>query len=352
MPIQGVKQISEYVMKRGRTLIITEFDGTQASYNKLPDGTIYVDTKSGKSYVKPRQVDDKGFPLVGAWWRPIAKFEDIDIPKVKDSNLKALFDGIYVESDDQGKNLFEMIAKAAKSGALNTLDRDTKYFAGDITYSSDLPTWARLECVTDGITASTSTEQKHVEAGSYYNDGTTVWIIDDVRDGHLPGEIIYSHTLRDGYLKLDGAVVVATSHSRLVNYIKKYGLSISEAEWNRNQSGFVLDENSNTLRLPNLMGRVTQGGNIPSTIEAGLPNITGTLYGGAIYGHELYENLKNHEEGALSVTDGGNKAPAIPDGSSDAIYGVKLDASKDNPVYGKSNTVQPPAITLIPQIKY
>lgn len=32
--------------------------------------------------------------------------------------------------------------------------------------------------------------------------------------------------------------------------------------------------------------------------------------------------------------------------------GVNFKASKANPIYGNSNTVQPPAIVLIPQIKY
>lgn len=31
---------------------------------------------------------------------------------------------------------------------------------------------------------------------------------------------------------------------------------------------------------------------------------------------------------------------------------LTLDLSKDNPLYGASDTVQPPAIQLIPQIKY
>lgn len=30
----------------------------------------------------------------------------------------------------------------------------------------------------------------------------------------------------------------------------------------------------------------------------------------------------------------------------------EFDASKSNPIYGNSSTVQPPAIQLIPQIKY
>ena len=39
-------------MKRGRTLIITEFDGTQASFDKLPVGTIYINPQNGETRVK------------------------------------------------------------------------------------------------------------------------------------------------------------------------------------------------------------------------------------------------------------------------------------------------------------
>ena len=31
---------------------------------------------------------------------------------------------------------------------------------------------------------------------------------------------------------------------------------------------------------------------------------------------------------------------------------LHLDASKSNPIYGRSDTVQPPAISLMPQIRY
>lgn len=31
---------------------------------------------------------------------------------------------------------------------------------------------------------------------------------------------------------------------------------------------------------------------------------------------------------------------------------IKFDASKSNPIYGSSTTVQPPSIKLIPQLRY
>ena len=82
-------------------------------------------------------------------------------------------------------------------------------------------------------------------------------------------------------------------------------------------------------------GRVLQGANSSqkagNTVEAGLPNITGGLIrtdyeqvpGGALY----------QDGGRVRFTDGtGN-------------YGINIgfDASRSNAIYGRSNTVQPPA---------
>jgi hypothetical protein len=38
--------------------------------------------------------------------------------------------------------------------------------------------------------------------------------------------------------------------------------------------------------------------------------------------------------------------------SKTSSYGIKIDASKSSSIYGNSSTVQPPAVKLIPVIKY
>ncbi len=50
------------------------------------------------------------------------------------------------------------------------------------------------------------------KAGQLITDGDAVWIIDDVRDGARVGDIILRPTLRDGYIKANGA---ASIHRRL-----------------------------------------------------------------------------------------------------------------------------------------
>ncbi len=85
-------------------------------------------------------------------------------------------------------------------------------------------------------------------------------------------------------------------------------------------------------------GRVLQGSddnhNAGTTIEAGLPNITGTAgmywternYGGALY---LDTSIRGSERND-------------PHGN----YNLGFDASRSNPIYGRSNTVQPPAYVV------
>lgn len=79
-----------------------------------------------------------------------------------------------------------------------------------------------------------------------------------------------------------------------------------------------------------------------------MPNITGSarLGVGNRIGILDYSNALQGE-GSATVVNGisGNNAG----GRNDRLI---LDASKSNNIYGSSNTVQPPAISLIPQIHY
>lgn len=95
-----------------------------------------------------------------------------------------------------------------------------------------------------------------------------------------------------------------------------------------------------TSTLPDTRGKFLQGNATPLTnVAAGLPNITGTFSG-----HE------NNASGAFSVSsttewhgnrnDNGQKRK------------ITFNASKSNAIYGKSTTVQPPAVTVVWIIKY
>ena len=87
------------------------------------------------------------------------------------------------------------------------------------------------------------------------------------------------------------------------------------------------------------------GGDSPSVLAAGLPNITGYFNG-----KKLTDN-DDIASGAFQI--GGAPAKLTPNCPDDEVgYGFNFDASRSNPIYGASTTVQPPTIQLIPQIKY
>lgn len=93
---------------------------------------------------------------------------------------------------------------------------------------------------------------------------------------------------------------------------------------------------------PNLIGRYPLGAtsNIGTTVEAGLPNITGTI--GPIIEEGAHGKYTN---GAFYETEKGTGHA----GGSDYI--VKMDASRCSSVYGNSNTVTPPSVRLLPCMK-
>lgn len=74
-----------------------------------------------------------------------------------------------------------------------------------------------------------------------------------------------------------------------------------------------------------------------TTIEPGLPNITGTLT------HE-YRGRPINDTGAISFTPTGGTGEVNSGGDPFGI--LSFDASKSNSIYGKSTTVQPPAYVV------
>lgn len=83
-------------------------------------------------------------------------------------------------------------------------------------------------------------------------------------------------------------------------------------------------------------GRVLQGVKgdqvAGATVEAGLPPITGTVM--------TREQIANENNGAFYTSGSRGGRYKLEDG---AGYYTRFDASRSNPIYGKSTTVQPPA---------
>lgn len=103
--------------------------------------------------------------------------------------------------------------------------------------------------------------------------------------------------------------------------------------------GFVVNSSNGSVRLPS----VTQGtlwgadsSNIGQSLAAGLPNIDGWFGTAHVYPSDA--------TGAFYVAYNHTKGGSGPNNGTYADY--ILDASRSNPIYGNSDTVQPPAIRV------
>ena len=177
-------------------------------------------------------------------------------------------------------------------------------------------------------------------------DGTAVWIIDDLRDSTPVGAVRGSLYLPAGYVKANGATVQRADYPRLVALADKHNLWTDDVT--ANAGLFGRGDGSATMVLPNWTDRMVQlaGDGAGASVAPGLPNITGELEYLATQREKITKKT-----GAFSGM--GETTGFVWAGSATAQC-VKLDlnAALANPVYGASATVQPPAIKLIPIIRY
>lgn len=76
---------------------------------------------------------------------------------------------------------------------------------------------------------------------------------------------------------------------------------------------------------------------------AGLPNIVGSFYNDSNAGALTIEGAFSYEM---------RNFPALSSNAKNDAGSVILDASRCSAIYGASSTVQPPALMLIPQLRY
>ena len=177
-------------------------------------------------------------------------------------------------------------------------------------------------------------------------DGTVVWIIDDLRDGTPVGAVRGSLYLPIGYVKANGATVQRADYPRLVALADKHNLWTDDVTVHAGLFG--RGDGAATMVLPNWTDRMVQlaGAAAGASIAAGLPNITGRSF-------SFHHNAFDARKGAfVKSTKDGEHATANNGGTEYYHVNVRFDASDSNPIYGASATVQPPAIKLIPIIRY
>ena len=146
-----------------------------------------------------------------------------------------------------------------------------------------------------------------------------------------------------GFLVCNGSAISRTTYAKLFSVIgTKYGDG----------------DGSTTFNLPNLIGRFLEGGIASGTVfEAGLPNITGSLAGvegspGKAYDWGFRPNTSS--DNAINVIQNMSLYNTYGAGGYNVLSGREagFNASRSSPIYGKSSTVQPNAVTCLICIKY
>lgn len=405
---QGDGQVKVRFVVSNASLSIGFFARELGIYAKLGDNgaeQLYAYTNAGNL---ADYISDKSTPID-------EQIIDIYIVVANASGVTVVTDtSVYmtkldIQEHNTASDAHADIRKAIENSGLNILKRDKTYIVGDIAYSTNLASWMRLECVVGGKTALVEPTWG-TTAGVLVVDGTVTWIIDDMRENDSVGRIVYDMFLRVGHVKANGATVNRADYPRLFKLATdnslfnagtftgtttassttisgisiadiakvRVGMTISGAGITTGTtitaisatsitisvattaSGtvtitywgatifpglFGIGDGSTTFVLPNLSGMFLEGGDIAGkAIAAGLPNITGqytdtgfdtTASGsGAMYNAGGWGDRTNH-----GSRTGGQTS-------------IGFNASLSNAIYGKSTTVQPPAITMIPQIKY
>lgn len=173
------------------------------------------------------------------------------------------------------------------------------------------------------------------------NDNTnkianTSWVQDYI-DNFLVGNVIYRPFLQEGYVKLNGATVQREDYPRLVQYATDNSLFTS----NNSTTPWLFGQGDGetTFVLPDYRNVFIEGGDTPSLKVAGLPNITGKFIGFA-----------TDKVGCISTAEFYGYSSSAQ--NNNQMNYININAKNANSIYGSSTTVQPPAIVLIPQIKY
>lgn len=262
--------------------------------------------------------------------------------------------------------------------AHNYLQQDKQYVVGDIVYSKNLNKGCYLLCTQGGTTGDSEPQLINKNVGETVTDGSVTWTVQNVSNalslgGNFPevfallnspaftgiptaptaaagtntdqiascafvsqnsipvGTIIaVAYTgVPEGYMHCNGAEVSRTTYADLFSKIGTY---------------YGAGDGSTTFNLPNTVARFLEGGVGAGTYyEAGLPNITGQYYavvGGGITVNGAFTGSWADSSGQTSGGGGYNRVHLV------------VDASKSNSIYGNSDTVQPPAVTVIYCIKY
>lgn len=184
--------------------------------------------------------------------------------------------------------------------------------------------------------------------GKYITDGSVKWIVEDIRFNVPVGVVFYDSYLHAGCVKFNGATVQREDYPNLVAIADAKSLWTSDPTsqpWLYGQG-----DGSTTMVLPDFRNVFIEGGDTPAKVEAGAPNITANKDNtNNFLIWSTAAGSSNISDGAFSGKGSGIKSTNGVDGM---FFQFSLDASQSSNLYGNSETIQPPAIVLIPQVRY
>lgn len=249
-------------------------------------------------------------------------------------------------------------ATAATAGARGFVPapaagKQTSFLRGDGTWC-DIASTEQAKAGTDDVHPMTSQKTKEAIAAQTEEPLKNKA---DLKDGKVPAEqlpemsfiallpvgwVSYKEFLLPQHVKANGATVNRSDYPSLVAYATEHNLWTDDPASEPYKYG--RGDGSTTMVLPDYRNRVIQGGDTLGIKAPGLPNITGWFpadtrdYAAGNYGGVFSQTYLNNQ---INGENGNSRT-----------YKYTLDASKASNVYGASNTVQPPAIVIVPQIKF
>ena len=259
-------------------------------------------------------------------------------------------DGLFNYSTDENPTSQQDYQKAVKNWVKtivslvdsNLWQPETEYVVGDTVKTPSLSKDAVLYCLKAGITGAAEPDYTDVALDDEITDGTVTWLlfqpvarvgrIEERIDSLAPTGVVQAFagsTTPQGWLLCDGSAVSRTDYAALYAVIgTTYGAG----------------DGSTTFNLPNLVDKFVEGSATAGTVKsAGLPNIKGQWGLGAWGSGDVFSGASTYNNNIKVKT-------AYLDDATAAI--ISFNASKSNSIYGSSNTVQPPALTMRYIIKY
>ena len=194
----------------------------------------------------------------------------------------------------------------------------------------------------DRLAAAAIATKEEAEAGTSKVKLMTPWAVAQAIAALIPASVptgmilpFLGTSVPEGFLLCNGSNVSRTTYANLFSVIGT-----------RCGAG----DGSTTFTLPNLHRRfaeyTTTTSEVGKTVEAGLPNITGS-FGRLTSNHGNdpgYFKGAFEREGAMNLGNGGS-------GTATNGRNASFDASRSSGIYGDSSSVQPAALRLLPCIK-